>query len=229
MQTTDVFLLSAGLGTRLRPLTDTLPKPLVAVDGVPLIERHLIRLAAQGFRRVMINLHYLPDQIRAFVGDGSRWSLEVEYSFEPTLLDTGGGIKKIEPWIRSPELLVLNSDSVFDDSLELAALCGRGGQMTLLVGPDRGFTKLYLNPDGTLRQLGGEASGAAVNYLGAMSLQSSLTAGFPEGPFSITTGVIPGILSAGGVVHTHSFSGFWSDVGTPERLELASKYFRGQT
>ncbi|MFN2375316.1 MAG: NDP-sugar synthase, partial [Candidatus Binatia bacterium] len=85
------MILAAGRGERLRPLTDTLPKPLVVVGGRPLIDYALDRVAAAGIRRVVINLHHLGSMIRDHVGDGSRFGLAVDYSDETVLQDTGGG------------------------------------------------------------------------------------------------------------------------------------------
>ena len=87
------ILLAAGRGERLRPLTDAIPKPLCHVQGLPLIEHHLVRLSQAGFRQIIINHAYLGDQIRQYLGNGSRWGLTILYSPEPPgALETGGGI-----------------------------------------------------------------------------------------------------------------------------------------
>ena len=232
----DVFILAAGLGTRLRPLTDTLPKPLVQVNGKPLIAYHLELLAKEGFSRVMINLHYLPDKIRDFVGSGSQWGLEVSYSYEPSLLDTGGGVKNIESWIKTPSLLIINSDSLFDKTLSLSTLVSNhltaNSELTLLVGPgSSGYTPLYIDSKQELVGFGKDyrptPDSLAVSYLGVMVLNTSLLKSMPPVgvPFSLTSGIIPGLLSKSEKINTFSFKNFWSDVGTPKRLEEASKYF----
>ena len=89
------MILAAGRGERLRPLTDTIPKPLLDVGGKLLIEHHLEGLAVAGFREVVINLSHLGDQIRDTLGNGSTWGLNIHYSPEPEgALGTGGGIKQ---------------------------------------------------------------------------------------------------------------------------------------
>ncbi|MEL6209405.1 MAG: sugar phosphate nucleotidyltransferase, partial [Pseudomonadota bacterium] len=89
----NALLLCAGRGERLRPLTDTLPKPLVPVAGFPMVDYHLRALAAASVRRVVINLSWLGEKIRAAVGDGERFGLDVRYSDEgPQALETGGGV-----------------------------------------------------------------------------------------------------------------------------------------
>ena len=235
--TTDVFILAAGLGTRLRPLTETVPKPLIEVNGKPLIAYHLERLQKEGFKRVMINLHYLPDKIRQYVGNGDKWGLEVSYSFEPTLLDTGGGVKNIEAWIRGENLLIVNSDSLFEDSLSLKTLLSKhlaaAPAMTLLVGPGSpSFTPLYVDEETNLVGFGRDflpgSKYQQVSYLGVMVLSCKLLSTMPSigVPFSLTSGIIPGLLSTSGKIRTVRFEKFWSDVGTPERLEEASNFFQ---
>ena len=88
------MLLAAGLGTRLRPLTLTTPKPLLPLDGCTLIDHQLRYLASAGIGRVAINLHHLGEKIRAHAGDGSRYGLSIHYSEEPEILGTGGGVKR---------------------------------------------------------------------------------------------------------------------------------------
>ncbi len=93
---TQAVILCAGLGTRLRPLTDMIPKVMVPIAGRPLLERHIERLKGFGIDELFINLHYLPEIITEYCGDGSRWGVKIHYSFEPKILGTGGGIKQFE-------------------------------------------------------------------------------------------------------------------------------------
>ncbi len=113
------MILAAGFGTRLRPLTNTVPKALVPVAGRPLIEYGLFWLKAQGVEEVVINLHHLGDKIRDTLGDGRMYGLRIVYSPEEPILDTGGGIKKAQPWLDGETFLVLNCDTILD--LDLAA------------------------------------------------------------------------------------------------------------
>ena len=86
------MILAAGLGTRMRPLTDTVPKPLLKVGGKYLIAYHLENIAKTDITDVVINTHWLAEKIPAALGDGSRWGLNIHYSHEPELLETAGGI-----------------------------------------------------------------------------------------------------------------------------------------
>lgn len=106
-----VMILAAGRGNRLRPLTDTVPKPLIEVQGRTLIEHHLYRLAADGFTEVVINVAWLADKIKQRLGDGSRYGVHIDYSEERQgALETGGGILKALPLLGKGPFLTLNAD-----------------------------------------------------------------------------------------------------------------------
>ena len=107
------MLLAAGLGKRLRPLTASLPKPLITVHGKPLIVHHIERLSAIGCRRIVINVHHLAEQIMAYLGDGGRWGVEIFYSYEDELQDTGGGIIKALPLFIEHQPLIIVSADIF--------------------------------------------------------------------------------------------------------------------
>ena len=109
----NAMILAAGRGERLRPYTDTCPKPLLEVRGKPLIEYHLRALAAAGFDRVVINLSWLGDLIKEKLGDGSQYDLEISYSEEPEALETAGGIVQALPHL-DDRFVVVNGD-VFSD------------------------------------------------------------------------------------------------------------------
>lgn len=116
------MIFAAGLGTRLRPITDTKPKALVEVDGVPLLELVLRRLIAAGVSEVIINLHHFPEQIKDFVARRSRFGIRIEFSDEEVLLDTGGGLKKAA-WFfdHGDPFIVHNVDIV--SNIDLKKMC----------------------------------------------------------------------------------------------------------
>jgi mannose-1-phosphate guanylyltransferase len=114
------MILAAGFGTRLRPLTNAVPKALVPVAGRPLVEYSLLWLKSQGIENVVINVHHHGEKIRAALGDGSVYGLRITYSPEDPILDTGGGIKKAQPFLDGDTFLVLNGDTILD--LDLSAL-----------------------------------------------------------------------------------------------------------
>jgi NDP-sugar pyrophosphorylase family protein len=104
------MILAAGLGTRLRPLTDRLPKPLLPVAGRPMIEYTLGWVAAAGIQHVMINLHHKGELIRQALGTGEQFGMTISYSDEPVILGTGGGLKRVERFFTDEPFLVVNAD-----------------------------------------------------------------------------------------------------------------------
>jgi len=247
-QDCDVLLLAAGFGKRLLPLTATKPKPLLEVRGKPLIAWNLELLARGGFSRVFINLHYLGSQIRDFVGDGASWGLEVRYSEEPVILDTGGGIKNIEDELEKNFLLTLNSDTLVGKEFsfrDLLAEQSKGARASLVVRRDpeaKSFGSLAIDEHGIVKRfLDAEAPDLRTNsdsihspsnevmYAGIQILEKSLLREMPPkgSVFSITKDVYRTLVRNGGILRTCQYEGYWSDVGTPERLESASKTFTG--
>src|ERR671938_2054733 len=122
------MLLAAGHGTRLRPLTDRVPKAMVPVGRMPVIEHNFRLVARHGVDEVIINLHAHPDAIPAYVGDGSRWGLHVTYSYEESLLGTAGAVKRMEQTLEGETFAVIYADNLSDGDLSaLLALHRRMG------------------------------------------------------------------------------------------------------
>lgn len=227
------MILAAGRGERMRPLTDHVPKPLLEVGGLPLIEHHLRRLAAAGVRDVLVNTAYRSAQIRDFVGDGSRWGLTVCCSDEgERALETGGGVVRALPWLAAKgddcPFIVLGGDVLTD--YPLARLIARAkvlpptvlAHLVLVDNPDHhphGDFALDLErvcnaPSGRLT-----FSGLAL-YRPALfdraELYADAAGAFPLGPLLRQA-------AAAGTVTGERYAGFWLDVGTVERLEQARR------
>ena len=130
---TKAFLLGAGLGTRLRPLTEALPKPLIPVFHRPLIHHALDHCLAAGIKEFAINTHHLPESWPATFPDSTYRDAPLSFFHEDVLLETGGGIKNIDPWIGDEVLLVYNGDILTDLPLEtlLATHAASGNKATL--------------------------------------------------------------------------------------------------
>ncbi len=208
------MLLAAGRGERMRPLTDRIPKPLLSVRGKPLIVYHLEKLARVGVQQVVINLAWLGDQIRAALGDGSRWGVRLIYSDEGSeALETGGGIQRALPWLGTEPFLVVNAD-VFTE-FDFAALTidpQALAQLVLVPNPEH-----VPNGDFTLIDGRVHASGAPrVTYSGIGLFRAELFAGCTPGRFPL----LPLLQRAIALdrLHGQLYSGAWSDVGTSERL-----------
>lgn len=218
------MILAAGLGKRMRPLTDQTPKPLLTVAGKPLLQYHLESLASAGVTNVIINLAYLGEQIRAFVGDGDRFGLAVTYSPEPEPLETGGAIAHALPLLGDAPFLLINADVWCDypptqlARTPLAASCL--GRLLLVPNPDfhpqGDFT---LTESGTLINSPPQTPGQQrLTFAGISLLRPALVADYPHRRHKFP---LLEVLNAAineqrleGELH----SGVWSDVGTPERL-----------
>ncbi len=210
------MILAAGRGERLRPLTDHTPKPLLEAGGKPLIAWHLDRLAAAGFREVVINHAHLGGQIEQALGDGSRWGLRIRYSAEGQgrALETGGGICKALPLLGNGPFLVINGD-VFTD-LDYGSLRLQGDDLAHLVLVDN--PPHHPAGDFLLRQGRVWAQGdPRLTFSGIGVYDPRLFAGcrpeaFPLAPL-LREAMTKGLVS--GEYH----GGYWLDVGTPERYQ----------
>jgi MurNAc alpha-1-phosphate uridylyltransferase len=210
------MLLAAGRGERLRPLTDKHPKPLLPVRGKPLIIWHLEALARAGVSEVVINLSWLGEQIRARLGTGSDWGLQIQYSEEgPEPLETGGGIFRALPLLGPAPFLLVNGD-VFTgyDLGRLVPEPGMQAHLVLVPNPphhpegdfalDQGLVTLKGTPRYT--------------YAGIGLYTPKLFAGCRDGKFPLLPLLHRAI--AAGQLRGELYSGPWTDVGSVERLAM---------
>ena len=109
------MVLAAGYGTRLGDLTEETPKPLLPLQGRPLVEYVISNLARHGFDEIAVNLHFMPAKLRAFLGDGSHWNVRIEYSEEPELLGTAGGLKKMAHFLRKEDAFLVHYGDILTD------------------------------------------------------------------------------------------------------------------
>ena len=219
------FILAAGRGERMRPLTDHTPKPLLVAGGKPLIVWHLERLAAAGFREIIINHAHLGSLIEQTLGDGSQWGLQIQYSPEPPgALETAGGIAAALPLLGDEPFLVVNGDVYCDINFS---------RFLKLTAPRRkhswGATLAHLvmveNP---AHHAGGDFSLDGERVIYANGEQTLTYAGIGVFSPSFFAGVQPGTIMklrplldaaiAAGTLTGERFAGRWVDVGTPQRL-----------
>ncbi len=214
------MILAAGRGERMRPLTDTCPKPLLAVGGKALIAWHLEALSRAGFRDILINHAHLGAQIEAALGDGSRWGLRIGYSPEAQALETAGGIANALERLGSEAFLVVNGDVFCDvDFARAAAIAEKMRAADLLA-----WCVLVANPEHHARGdfgLDGERLVADApqrfTFSGIGIYRPELFAQIVPGaraPLAPLLYAAAAARQAGGEFH----AGRWTDVGTHERL-----------
>lgn len=218
------MILAAGRGERLRPLTDTIPKPLIEVGGRPLIARHLEALATAGFEEVVINLAWLGEKIADYLGSGEDFDLQIHYSREGEgALETAGGIVQALPRLGDAPFVAVSADVFTDYPF------GRLREMEL---KDAAHLVLVDNPPHNAR--GDFALQAErVHAKGEQRLTFSGVAVFDPGLFA---GLSPGrralrpvleAAMAAGRVSGERYTGLWADIGTPERLARARQSLEG--
>jgi MurNAc alpha-1-phosphate uridylyltransferase len=212
------MLLAAGRGERLRPLTDTTPKPMLRVAGEPLLARQLRTLRAAGYTDVVINLHHLGEQIEAAFGDGRDLGLDIRYSREPRLLETGGGIVNALPLLGIEPFLVLNGDIYTDfpfEALPGALADWADAHLVVTPTPSSRTAGDFDVADGRITR-----RGPSYVYCGIAILRPSLFAGRRAEPFSLREILFDAV--ARNAVSAQVWTGLWSDIGSPEALAEAN-------
>ncbi len=225
----NAMVLAAGLGLRLRPITDNLPKPLVPVAGRTMLDRALDALAAAGVVACVVNTHYLGDMIAAHVVERAR--PHVHISPEETLLDTGGGVSRALPLLGPGPFFTVNADILWDEAPGVPALQrlaaafdpARMDALLLVVPRTRavgydGAGDFFLDDDGRLARRG-SAPEAPFVFTGLQVLRPELVRDVPEGPFSLN--LLYDRAIADGRLHGLIHAGRWFHVGTPDGLALA--------
>ncbi len=210
------MILAAGRGERMRPLTDHTPKPLLPAGGKPLIAWHLERLAAAGFREIVINHAHLGQQIEAALGDGAQWGLHIQYSPEPPgALETAGGIATALQQLGDEPFLVVNGDVYCDwDFNQARQLASAKAHLVMVENPAHhtggdfsldGEHVIYANGEQTL------------TYAGIGVFSPAFFAGVQPGTVMKLRPLLDAAIAAG-TLTGERFTGRWVDVGTPQRL-----------
>jgi len=208
----------------MRPLTDHTPKPLLNVGGKPLIVHHIERLAASGFRRLVINHAHLGRLIEESLGEGARWGVEIRYSSEGKALETGGGIFKALPLLGSGPFLVVNGDVWTDlDFAHLHMAEGKLAHLVLVDNPphnpsgDFALNNDLLSPEGS----------PTYTFSGIGIYHPELFRNCSPGAFPLA----PMLRAAmeRGLVSGEHHRGRWIDIGTPERLQALGRMLNLET
>jgi NDP-sugar pyrophosphorylase family protein len=233
VQKMKAFILAAGLGTRLRPLGLDLPKVMMSVGGQPLLQHHLRLLRSQGITDLVINLHYLPEVVMAYFGDGSRFGVKITWSHEEELLGTAGAVKRMEDQLREERFLVIYGDNLI--RLSLAPLVEFHGKhkaeatVALFESPEPWtggvvetnasgrVTRFVEKPDRN------EVSTNLINA-GIFVLEPSVLDAIAAGTFQdFGKDVFPRLISQRRAVYAMKPDAYIQDIGTPERLAKAQR------
>lgn len=230
------FILAAGRGERMRPLTDVTPKPLLQVGGKRLIEWHLEALAKAGVRRVVINTAHLADCFEPALGNGTRYGLSIRYSREAERLETGGGLLNALPLLDAPRFLLVNGDVFCDLDYARFVLAPNDLAQLLMVDNPPQHPRGDFHLDGARLRSEGEPR---LTYAGIGLFDARLLDGWRDviGDSEDSRrspprfGLAPLLRAAmgadriAGLKHT----GVWEDVGTPERLAALDGRLRAQS
>jgi NDP-sugar pyrophosphorylase family protein len=231
------MVLAAGLGTRLRPLTDDRPKALVEVGGRPLIAYNLGLLRHFGVTDVVVNLHHHGDAVRKALGDGSAFGLRIAYSPEDPLLDSGGAIKHAQALLDGDEFLVLNSDTIIDLPLDRLVARHRevGSAVTLVLRRDpeqARYGEIEIDANDRIRRFLGvptvvDESLTPYMFAGVHVMTPEVFRYMPAGgAFSSVYDTYPKMLAAGAGLYGFPFDGFWRVIDTPADRERAAREVR---
>lgn len=212
------MILAAGFGNRLRPLTETTPKPLLEVGGKPLLQYHLERLAAAGITDIIINTSWLAELIEDYFGNGSDFGVNIQWSREVRPLETGGGIAHALPLLGSEPFLLINGDVWTDFPLRSISLDkDMDANLVMVANPEH-------HPEGDFAVVNNIVSydmGSKYTFSGISLFRPQLFAGYGEDCFPLRDVMRPAILS--GRVTGAVYTGEWWDIGTVERLSRLNK------
>lgn len=235
MTGTLVFVLAAGKGTRLAPLTELVPKPMVSIGGRPILEHNVLVLAEAGYRDLIVNLHHLPEAVIGHFGGGAAWGVTIDWSFEPALLGTAGALLQREARLRPATFLVVYGDNRLECDLVGPLLAHRQKGATLTIGtidrPDPGASGVVdADGDGRIRRFiekpGAQWAGPASVSVGVLVCEPRVLDFIPaNGPSDLARDVVPALLQAGELVYATPLDGGIRWIDTPADLAAAE----GQT
>jgi mannose-1-phosphate guanylyltransferase len=229
------LVLCAGLGTRLRPLTERVPKPAVPVGGVPLVRYALGLLRGAGVRRAVVNVHHLPGEMeRVACAAASALGMALAVSREPVIAGTGGALREARPLLAGADaLLVVNGDVLFDVDLGAALAAHRTGgalaTMVLLPMPAGArYASVDVDAGGAVRRIAGTfgPGGEGLtprHFSGVHVLSPALLGRVPATPVEVDVRDVYAGLMPDGLLRGHLADGYWNDLGAPERYLAAHR------
>ncbi len=220
------MILAAGLGTRLRPLTDVCPKPLVPVANKPVIERSITYLKQHGYHRIAVNTHHHALPMADFLGDGTRFGVKIHVSHEPSILGTAGGIRKVKDFWKHDTLLVINGDILTDIDLRdaLRFHLATGAAATLILHRHPLFSQILLDDQGVVRDISSGPRPERLAFTGIHLLEPGLLKWIPRDGYADIVSCYRRMIENGERVAGHISNGhYWRDIGTIESYLEANR------
>lgn len=218
------MLFAAGFGTRMGALTASRPKPLIEVAGKPLIDHALDLVTAHGVARIVVNTHYLPEQIEAHLaGRNIRLSHE-----QPEILETGGGLRQALPLLGDGPVFTMNTDAVWSGPAPLTQLAEAWSPddmdaLLLCIPPENAIGHSGTG-DFIIDATGRATRGPGAIYSGLQILKTEAVADIPDRAFSLN--ILWDRMLEAGRLHAVTYPGMWCDVGTPDGIALAETMLR---
>ena len=221
------MILAAGFGTRLKPLTNKLPKPLFPVLNRPILEHAINFLSTHGIKEIAINLHHKSEKIIDYFGDGKDFRVNLHFSKEENILGTAGGIKKLQSFFKNETFLVINSDILADVNLNnvLKFHKEKNSKLTLVVRQDPNAEKydsIQRIDEGRIvhflgRSIKNSEPTTKVMFTGIQIMEPEIFSRIPENKFCGTVeDVFPGMIQDELPVYSFLHKGYWIDMGTSE-------------
>lgn len=239
------MILAAGYGERMRPLTNSVPKPLLTINGKPILHYTLQLLKKNGIDEVVINLHHLHQMIMDVFGDGSSLGMKIHYSYEKEILGTAGGIKAAERFLKDGTFIVINSDIVADiDIMKVLEFHKKKKAFVTMVlrhDPEvERYGAIEVDSDWRIRKfLGNPPYVPPLNnggrggvlpplkkmmFTGIHIIEPEIFDEIPSGRYcGITEETYPKLMNDNISIYGYEFNGYWIDIGTPERYEKAKR------
>jgi len=226
---TKAVLLVGGMGTRLRSVVPSVPKPLASVGKRPFLELLVQQLRYQGFRQLVLCTGYLAHQIDNELGDGHELDVTIEYSKEPSPLGTAGAVKFAEPLLHeAPDFLVMNGDSFMEiDFQELVSFhrqsCGIASMAVVQMQNEMRYGTVQLDTEGRVSGFAEKGSGDPQGYVnaGIYVFDRRIFEHIPKGPSSLERDIFPKLLTHG--IYASRQRGVFIDIGTPEDYARAQE------
>ncbi|RJP44074.1 nucleotidyltransferase family protein [Candidatus Parcubacteria bacterium] len=234
---TQTVILSAGLGTRLRPHTDTMPKVMIPILGKPMLEWHVEQFKKHGVTEFFFNTHYLPDVIKNHFGDGSKWGVKIHYSFEPAILGTAGGVKQFEGKLNNEFFLIYGDtfslvdyskmvetwEKKPDDAIGMQRMKKTDDYAdadVAEVGGDGLFLKIHAKPHV-------EKYANAYRMRGVFILKKKILSYVPPGtPYEIGKQLLPDIVKRGEKFYSYECGDYSKGIDTLEKWKEVEEHLK---